>query len=221
MSKIKVGDRVRFTPSGPLVKVGEVSGRRCRLEGRSMWLCLEDLTLVNRGPHWIVGAEFYCTRFGVVWFSETIDDCPACAPFPQDDDKPPFDLLPKEALEEIAKGPDEELESASTIEYPTEIKAMFLGEKFDDGKLRFDLLPKGALEEIVEVLGYGARKYSADNWKLVPDARSRYFAAAMRHIMAWHSGEEKDPESGLSHLAHAGCSILFLLWFEGRRNGTI
>lgn len=88
------------------------------------------------------------------------------------------------------------------------------GQKFDDGKLRFDLLPEGALEEIVKVLGYGARKYAPDNWKKVPDARRRYFAAAMRHIMAWHSGEEKDPESGLSHLAHAGCCILFLLWIE-------
>jgi hypothetical protein len=36
----------------------------------------------------------------------------------------------------------------------------------------------------------------------------------MRHIMAFNDGEDKDPESGLSHLAHAACCIMFLLEFE-------
>ena len=42
----------------------------------------------------------------------------------------------------------------------------------------------------------------------------RPLAAAMRHIMAFNDGEDKDPESGLSHLAHAACCIMFLLEFE-------
>jgi hypothetical protein len=27
-------------------------------------------------------------------------------------------------------------------------------------------------------------------------------------------GEDKDPESGLSHLAHLGCCVVFLIWHE-------
>jgi hypothetical protein len=44
-----------------------------------------------------------------------------------------------------------------------------------------------------------------------------FFAALLRHLFAWWRGEELDPESGLSHLAHAGCCLMFLM--EYRRNG--
>jgi hypothetical protein len=36
----------------------------------------------------------------------------------------------------------------------------------------------------------------------------------MRHLHAFNDGEDKDPESGLSHLAHLGCCVMFLLEFE-------
>ena len=36
----------------------------------------------------------------------------------------------------------------------------------------------------------------------------------LRHIFAWASGERVDAESGLSHLAHAGANVLFLLTYE-------
>jgi hypothetical protein len=36
----------------------------------------------------------------------------------------------------------------------------------------------------------------------------------MRHLHAFNDGEDKDPESGLSHLAHASCCLMFLLEFE-------
>lgn len=85
------------------------------------------------------------------------------------------------------------------------------GVKFDRGKLRFSLIPLGALREIVEVLEFGARKYAVDNWRVVPDARARYWDAAVRHLVAFREGEQLDPESGLHHLAHAGCCVLFLL----------
>ena len=61
---------------------------------------------------------------------------------------------------------------------------------------------------------FGAAKYGADNWQHVPNARQRYFDAAMRHLLAWWDGERLDAESGLPHLAHAGCCILFLLWAD-------
>lgn len=89
-----------------------------------------------------------------------------------------------------------------------------IGKKDDDGKLRWDLLPLGSVQELVKVLTYGAKKYGDGNWTVVADKRRRYFAATLRHLSAWWLGEKRDPESGLSHLAHAGCCILFLLWCE-------
>ena len=85
--------------------------------------------------------------------------------------------------------------------------------KFDSGKLPVNLLSSEALLQTAAVLKFGADKYHAHNWR-DGFAWSRPLAAAMRHIMAFNDGEDKDPESGLSHLAHAACCIMFLLEFE-------
>jgi hypothetical protein len=85
--------------------------------------------------------------------------------------------------------------------------------KFDDDKLPVNLLSTEALLQTAAVLKFGADKYHANNWR-DGFAWSRPLAAAMRHIMAYNDGEDKDPESGLSHLAHAACCIMFLLEFE-------
>jgi len=88
------------------------------------------------------------------------------------------------------------------------------GRKFDGGKARWSLLPIGPIREVIEILTFGAEKYEDDNWKRVPEGKTRYYDAAMRHITAWQDGEKRDPESGKSHLAHAICNIIFLLWFD-------
>ncbi len=88
------------------------------------------------------------------------------------------------------------------------------GIKFDKDKIRYSLLPWDAIRSVVEVLEYGAKKYSVANWQKVPGARDRYFDAAQRHLIAWYLGENNDPESGLPHLAHCVCCILYLLWFQ-------
>ena len=85
------------------------------------------------------------------------------------------------------------------------------GMKFDNDKLDYTLVPWDGLEEIVKVLEFGAKKYDRDNWKHVENAESRYLAAAFRHMINYNNGELTDKETGLSHLAHAGCCILFLL----------
>lgn len=89
-----------------------------------------------------------------------------------------------------------------------------IGRKKDNGKLRWQFLPWGQIEEVARVMDFGADKYAPDNWQRVPDARNRYFNAAMRHLMAWWSGEQQDPETEKHHLAHAVCCLLFLMWFE-------
>ena len=89
--------------------------------------------------------------------------------------------------------------------------------KHDAEKLPLDLLPVDVLEQVAKVLAHGAKKYSPDNWVKCPSLR-RYYAAALRHLFAWAKGEDLDPESGLPHLAHASCCLLFLLGLvlEGR-----
>lgn len=85
------------------------------------------------------------------------------------------------------------------------------GVKYDMEKPDYSLLPPYALEDVVKVLTLGSQKYSRDNWKLLKNARMRYFAAAMRHLWARFRGEITDPESGIDHGAHAVCCILFMM----------
>ena len=84
------------------------------------------------------------------------------------------------------------------------------GRKFEGGKLEYGLLPPLALEETVKVLTFGSQKYERDNWQRVPDSKRRYFDALQRHVWAWKQGEQIDQESGLPHLAHAMCCLMFL-----------
>lgn len=88
------------------------------------------------------------------------------------------------------------------------------GKKYDSGKLRYDLVPFQALDDVVQVLTFGAEKYGPNNWQQLDQAHDRYFAAALRHLSKHQQGEVVDPESGLSHLAHAACCVLFLLHGE-------
>ena len=83
-------------------------------------------------------------------------------------------------------------------------------------KPRFDLVPWTAIEEIAQVLTFGAKKYDDNNWRR--GARwGRYFRALCSHVFAWWRGENLDPETGYSHLAHAGCCLIFPM--EYQRNG--
>lgn len=88
------------------------------------------------------------------------------------------------------------------------------GMKFDEDKLRWDLLPLDCVEEVVKILTFGAKKYAPNNWQLVENAEDRYYAALLRHLVAHKKGETIDPESGLLHLSHVACNIIFLLWLE-------
>jgi len=92
------------------------------------------------------------------------------------------------------------------------------GIKFDSNKLQWHLLPMGVIKEVVRVLMKGAKKYSPDNWKVVPNARERYYNAALRHITAWHEGSPYDSQTKISHLAHAMCCLIFLRALERREN---
>lgn len=90
------------------------------------------------------------------------------------------------------------------------------GMKFDGDKIRLDLVDPIFIENVGRVLTFGAKKYAAYSWRTVDDAPNRYYAAAMRHLLAYKRGEQFDEESGLSHLSHAATNLMFLDYFERR-----
>lgn len=76
-----------------------------------------------------------------------------------------------------------------------------------------------ALIELGRVAGMGANKYAAFNY-LRGFEWSKAYNAMQRHSNLWWAGEDRDPESGLPHIAHAAWMALALLSFALRDLGT-
>jgi hypothetical protein len=95
--------------------------------------------------------------------------------------------------------------------------------KYDSGKTDWSLMPWEAVAEINKVLEFGAQKYNEKdkkgpnswNWaKGTGLGRLRVLNAVFRHLFAYARGEKLDPESGLSHLNHAACGLLFMIYYN-------
>lgn len=90
--------------------------------------------------------------------------------------------------------------------------------RFDDGKVRLELVPAEAVEAMGRVFTHGSQKYDDWNWaKGFPWLQP--YASLMRHLMAWHRGEDTDTESGLPHLDHAITNLAMLITFRERGIG--
>lgn len=76
-----------------------------------------------------------------------------------------------------------------------------------------EILSPWALEEIAKALDFGKQKYGEWNYR-GGFKWCRLTGSLLRHVYAWLKREDKDPETGLSHLAHAGANILMLLDHE-------
>lgn len=86
--------------------------------------------------------------------------------------------------------------------------------KYDDNKVDWAILPLGAVEEIIKVMKFGESKYARGNFAEGTGlSYTRLLNALVRHTFAFMRGEDLDPESGLSHMAHAGCCVLFILHY--------
>lgn len=83
------------------------------------------------------------------------------------------------------------------------------GLRFNHGKLRYDLVEPRAFQDFVQVLTDGATKYKSRNWEEGLSWTS-VLASLKRHIQAIELGEDRDPESGRLHIAHAACNVHFL-----------
>ena len=68
--------------------------------------------------------------------------------------------------------------------------------------------------EVSRVLTIGAEKYDEQNWRKLDNLQNRYTGATLRHLFAHMDGEKLDPETNLSHIAHAVCCLLFKLEIE-------
>ena len=79
--------------------------------------------------------------------------------------------------------------------------------KKDDNKYDPTMLTLEMVELVSRVRQFGAKKYARNNFKITGFKYTRSLAAALRHIYAFLNGEDNDPESGLSHLGHAICSL--------------
>lgn len=88
------------------------------------------------------------------------------------------------------------------------------GKKYDTGKPRWDLLPLNLIALVVDVYTAGSVKYGDNNWQNLPDGYNRYKSALFRHLVAFESGEIRDPETGCLHLAQVVWNALAMLHFS-------
>lgn len=75
---------------------------------------------------------------------------------------------------------------------------------------QFFSVPQRVLWEIGVGLMEGALKYGRFNYRATGVQASIYVDAAKGHISAWEEGEDIDPDTGLSHITKAICSLIVL-----------
>lgn len=85
--------------------------------------------------------------------------------------------------------------------------------KYDTEKAPMCLIPPEALVQVAQVFGFGAKKYGMNNWRDDGDVTewSRTYSSIQRQLNAFWSGEDIDPESGMTHLAHATTQMMILM----------
>lgn len=88
--------------------------------------------------------------------------------------------------------------------------------KHDNGKPPVNLVPPEVILAASQVYAFGAQKYGENNWRkdLNKFPYSRHYGSIQRHMLAWFSGEDTDPESGLPHTHHALTQLMILVMCE-------
>jgi len=94
-----------------------------------------------------------------------------------------------------------------SVGYPDDNPKTALGE----AKPKISSTPTIGIREMGKVFELGAKKYGRYNWRLHTVSATVYYDAAWRHLSAWFDGEDIDPESGVSHLAHVMACMNILL----------
>jgi len=88
------------------------------------------------------------------------------------------------------------------------------GDRFNTGKPEVTMVleARHAVSGAARVLSFGKQKYSRGNWRKGMQHTIPADCLA-RHLMAWLSGEDVDPESGELHVDHITVNALFLAEF--------
>lgn len=82
----------------------------------------------------------------------------------------------------------------------------------DDGKPQLSLIDPLFIREVGKALTIptASGKYSPHNWRDGIEV-SRLLNSTMRHVNDFNDGIDNDEETGVSHLAHAACNLMFAL----------
>lgn len=99
----------------------------------------------------------------------------------------------------------EKYEDAAEVLKNAEPKAL----RHNSGKTQWSLIDYPSIEPMVKVLEFGSNKYTRDNWHKGHSINS-LCDSLMRHLVAFMSGEDDDPESGESHVGHILCNAMFI-----------
>ena len=102
-----------------------------------------------------------------------------------------------------------------TAAYPDDNPKTAFGEK----KPKMSDTPTVGIVEMGKVFSMGAAKYGRFNWRHHKVSSTVYYDAAQRHLFAWFEGEDLDPESGLSHLAHVMACMNIIL--DAEKHGKL
>jgi hypothetical protein len=81
--------------------------------------------------------------------------------------------------------------------------------RYNQGKTQYSYIDLTCFQYTAQVLEFGAVKYDRDNWRKGMQT-SKILDSLLRHIAAIQRGEVVDPESGLPHIGHIGCNVMFL-----------
>ena len=109
----------------------------------------------------------------------------------------------------------EKLEFAMEHEMPPHVNGVRQeAVRDDDGKAPIHLIPPEVFTALAAVYDFGAKKYAPRNWEKGMDW-SRVYSSAMRHLLAFWSGEDFDEESGFPHVWHALWNCAALVCYLG------
>jgi hypothetical protein len=93
------------------------------------------------------------------------------------------------------------------------------GLRYNAEKPPMHLLPWDALMALAEHYGVGAKKYPERNWELGLKWNEGCAASLARHLAAWSSGEDVDPENGSYHDLAILWNAIALVTFRLRETG--
>ena len=91
--------------------------------------------------------------------------------------------------------------------------------RYNADKPDLTLIPPEALTAVADVFAFGAKKYGRDNFKKLwgKDTLNVLLASTYRHLVALQKGEDTDPESGLSHAAHAMTNLAMVIYAQANK----